>query len=299
MTNNEDRCKILPGGQYKFMLYKIRKMSEGVSIRAKYESGESIDRLEFARFSNANLSSFINDTDIRGRWVVAQTTWEVTLSEYLENSLNFKAIILLLRQCIDFVDDIIKNNFLLMYVDFDLEHVWVSNFGTLQFLYLPAEEERQTSGFINFFERVISGIKASESLDKEILREIIHKVERMPFFSSRKVRAIIDSAEKEYEEVLAKRQNEKVEGEKKRAKEAKEKANEGQHGVGEESNSKLNKEAPVGTSSVGPYIYNLSTGEIIMYNPGDLIVFSDRNLLDRELLDKDISCHFGRNIESH
>ena len=69
--------------------------------------------------------------------------------------------------------------------------------------------------------------------------------------------------------MLAKRQNEKVE------------------------------EAPVGTSSVGPYIYNLSTGEIIMYNPGDLIVLSDRDLLDRELLDKDFSCHFGRNFESH
>ena len=251
------------------MMYKIRKMSVGVSIKVKYESGESIDRLELARFSNANLGAFISDAEIRGRWVVAQTTWEVTLSEYLENNLNLQAIVLLLKQCIDLVEDIVKNNFLLMYVDFDLEHVWVSNFGALQFLYLPAEEERQNPGFMNFFEMVIRGIKVSDSLEKEILREIIYKVERMPFFSSRQLRAIIDSAERKYEEMLAKRQNEKVE------------------------------EAPVGTSSVGPNIYNLSTGEIIMYNPGDLIVFSDRNLLDRELLDKDISCHFGRNFESH
>ena len=248
------------------MMYKIRKMSEDVSIRVKYESGESIDRLELARFSNANLGSFISDAEIRGRWVVAQTTWEVTLSEYLENDLNLQTIVLLLKQCIDLVEDIVKNNFLLMYVDFDLEHVWVSNFGALQFLYLPAEEERQNSGFMNFFEMVIRGIKVSDSLEKEILREIIYKVERMLFFSSRQLRTIIDSAEKEYEEMLAKRQNE---------------------------------EAPVGTSSVGPYIYNLSTGEIIMYNPGDLIVFSDRNLLDRELLDQDIACHFGRNFETH
>ena len=251
------------------MMYKIRKMSEGVSIRVKYESGESIDRLELARFSNANLSAFVSDAEIRGRWVVAQTTWEVTLSEYLENNLNLQTIVLLLKQCIDLVEDIVKNNFLLMYVDFDLEHVWVSNFGALQFLYLPAEEERQNSGFMNFFEMVIRGIKVSDSLEKEILREIIYKVERMPFFSSRQLRTIIDSAERKYEEVQAKRQNEKVE------------------------------EAPVGTSSVSPYIYNLSTGEIIMYNPGDLIVFSDRDLLDRELLDKDISCHFGRNFETH
>lgn len=248
------------------MMYKIRKMSEGVSIRVKYESGESIDRLELARFSNANLNAFISDAEIRGRCVVAQTTWEVTLSEYLENSLNFQAIVWLLKQCIDLVEDIVKNNFLLMYVDFDLEHVWVSNFGALQFLYLPAEEEKQNSGFMNFFEMVIRGIKVSDSLEKEILREIIYKVERMPFFSSRQLRTIIDSAEKEYEEMLAKRQNEEV---------------------------------PVGTSSVGPYIYNLSTGEIIMYNPGDLIVFSDRDLLDRELLNQDISCHFGRNFETH
>lgn len=251
------------------MMYKIRKMSEGVSIRVKYESGESIDKLELARFSNANLGAFVSDAEIRGRCVVAQTTWEVTLSEYLEQSLNFQTIVLLLKQCIDLVEDIVKNNFLLMYVDFDLEHVWVSNFGALQFLYLPAEEERQNSGFMNFFEMVIRGIKVSDSLEKEILREIIYKVERMPFFSSRQLRTIIDSAERKYEEVLAKRQNEKVE------------------------------EAPVGTSSVGPYIYNLSTGEIIMYNPGDLIVLSDRDLLDRELLDKDFSCHFGRNFESH
>ena len=37
------------------MMYKIRKVSEGVTIRVKYESGESIDRLELSRFSNANL----------------------------------------------------------------------------------------------------------------------------------------------------------------------------------------------------------------------------------------------------
>lgn len=251
------------------MMYKIRKMSEGVSIRVKYESGESIERLELARFSNANLGAFVSDAEIRGRWVVAQTTWEVTLSEYLENNLNLQTIVLLLKQCIDLVEDIVKNNFLLMYVDFDLEHVWVSNFGALQFLYLPAEEERQNSGFMNFFEMVIRGIKVSDSLEKEILREIIYKVERMPFFSSRQLRTIIDSAEKEYEEMLAKRQSDKAE------------------------------EAPVGTSSVGPNIYNLSTGEIIMYNPGDLIVFSDRDLLDRELLNQDISCHFARNIEPH
>lgn len=244
-------------------------MSEGVSIRVKYESGESIERLELARFSNANLGAFVSDAEIRGRWVVAQTTWEVTLSEYLENNLNLQTIVLLLKQCIDLVEDIVKNNFLLMYVDFDLEHVWVSNFGALQFLYLPAEEERQNSGFMNFFEMVIRGIKVSDSLEKEILREIIYKVERMPFFSSRQLRTIIDSAEKEYEEMLAKRQSDKAE------------------------------EAPVGTSSVGPNIYNLSTGEIIMYNPGDLIVFSDRDLLDRELLNQDISCHFARNIEPH
>ena len=182
----------------------------------------------------------------------------------MTDNLNLQTIVLLLKQCIDIVEDIVKNNFLLMYVDFDLEHVWGSNFGALQFLYLPAEEERQNSGFINFFERVISGIKVSDSLGKDILREIIYKVERMPFFSSRQLRAIIDSAEKEYEVA-----------------------------------TKQNEEAPVGTSSVGPYIYNLSTGEIIMYNPGDLIVLSDRDLLDRELLDKDISCHFGRNFESH
>lgn len=208
------------------MMYKIRKMSVGVSIKVKYESGESIDRLELARFSNANLGAFISDAEIRGRWVVAQTAWEVTLSEYLENNLNLQTIVLLLKQCIDLVEDIVKNNFLLIYVDFDLDHVWISNFGALQFLYLPAEEERQNSGFIKFFERVISGIKVSDSLGKDILREIIYKVERMLFFSSRQLRAIIDSAEKEYEEMIVTKQNE---------------------------------EAPVGTSSVGPYIYNLST----------------------------------------
>ena len=142
----------------------------------------------------------------------------------MTNNLNLQTIVLLLKQCIDIVEDIVKNNFLLMYVDFDLDHVWGSNFGALQFLYLPAEEERQNSGFMNFFERVISGIKVSDSLGKDILREIIYKVERMPFFSSRQLRAIIDSAEKEYEVA-----------------------------------TKQNEEAPVGTSAVGPYIYNLST----------------------------------------
>ena len=119
----------------------------------------------------------------------------------MTDNLNLQTIVLLLKQCIDIVEDIVKNNFLLMYVDFDLDHVWGSNFGALQFLYLPAEEERQNSGFMNFFERVISGIKVSDSLGKDILREIIYKVERMPFFSSRQLRAIIDSAEKEYEEM--------------------------------------------------------------------------------------------------
>lgn len=47
------------------------------------------------------------------------------------------------------------------------------------------------------------------------------------------------------------------------------------------------KEVPVGTSqnfsAVFPQLYNLSTGEIMTYNPGDVIVLSDRNIDDVQI----------------
>lgn len=262
------------------MIYKIRKNAEGISIRARYESGENIDRLELSRFTNANLNSFITNLEVNGKSVIASTTFDTTLSEYIKNELDFQCILLLLKQCIEVVEEIVKNNFLLMYVDFDLEHVRVSNFGALQFLYLPAEDERQSSGYMSFFERVCNGIKASDDFGRAVLSEIIYKVERMPFFSSHQLRTIIDSAEKKYEKMLAKRQDEK-------ARQDKGKVNEGQHAIEVGANRKINKEAPAGTSknfsAIFPRLYNLSTGEMMTYNSGDIIVLSDRNIDDVQI----------------
>lgn len=262
------------------MIYKMIKNSEGVYIKVKCESGENIDRLELSRFTNANLKSFITNLEINGKSVIAKTTFNFTLSEYIKTELNFQRIVILLKQCIDVVDEIVNNKFLLMYVDFDLEHVRVSNFGALQFLYLPAEEERENSGYMSFFERVCNGIKASDDFGRAVLSEIIYKVERMPFFSSHQLRTIIDSAEKKYEKMLAKRQDEK-------ARQDKGKLNEGQHAIEVGANRKINKEAPAGTSKnfsvVFPRLYNLSTGEIMTYNPGDIIVLSDRNTDDIQI----------------
>ena len=63
-------------------------------------------------------------------------------------------------------------------------------------------------------------------------------------------------------------------------------------------NEKQNKEAPIGTSSnisvVIPQLYNLNTGELMTYNPGDVIVISDMDSLDQ-----DIASHLRRNFKSH
>ena len=253
------------------MLYKIRKMSEGITIKARYESGENIDRLELARFSNANIRGFISDSEIKGKWVDYQTTWDRTLSEYLENSLNFQAIILLLRQCIDIVEDIVKNNFLLMYVEFNFEHVWVSNFGALQFLYLPTEEERASRRVMSFINEILGCINPSDDMTEVVFRDIKEKIVNMPFYNSYALREIIDSAEKDYFKILEAKNDE---------------------------NEKENKEAPIGTSSnisvVMPKLYNLNTGELMTYNPGDVIVISDMDSLDQ-----DITSHFRRNSKSH
>lgn len=271
LTNMGARCKILPGGRYKFMLYKIRKMSEGITIKARYESGENIDRLELARFSNANMRGFISDGEIKGKWVVAQTTWDRTLLEYLENSLNFQAIVLLLRQCIDLVEDIVKNNFLLMYVEFDMERVWVSNFGALQFLYLPAEETRDSRRVMSFMKEIVERVNTSDDVTEMAFSEIKEKVESMPCYSSVNLREIIDSAEKNYLKMME---------------------------LKDESNEESKEEEPVGTSSnfsaIFPQLYNLDTGEIMTYNPGDVIVLSDRDLLNQ-----DITSHFRRNFKPH
>ncbi len=216
------------------MLYKIRKMSEGISIKIKCESDESLDRLELARFSNANIKGFISDTEIKGKRIVAETSWGMTLSEYLENTLNFEAIILLLRQCIDIVEDIVKNNFLLMYVELNFEHVWVSNYGALQFLYLPTEE-------------ILGCINPSDDMTEVVFRDIKENIVNMPFYNSCALREIIDSAGKDYFKVLEAKNNE---------------------------NEKQNKEAPIGTSSnisvVISQLYNLNTRELMTYNPGDV-----------------------------
>ena len=241
------------------MIYKIRKNAEGISIRAKYESGENIDRLELARFSNANIRGFISDSEIKGKCVVLQTTWDRTLLEYLENSLNFQAIVLLLRQCIDLVEDIVKNNFLLMYVEFDLEHVWVSNFGAFQFLYLPAEEVRDDRRVMRFMKEIVERVNTSDDISEMAFRDIKEKI-----VSSFDLREIIDSAEKNYLKMMESKEEPK-----------------------EASKSESKEEEPVGTSSnisaVFSQLYNINTGEIMTYNPGDVIVLSDRSIDDIQI----------------
>lgn len=253
------------------MLYKIRKMSEGISIKIKCESDESLDRLELARFSNANIKGFISDTEIKGKCIVAETSWGMTLSEYLENSLNFEAIILLLRQCIDIVENIIKNNFLLMYVELNFEHVWVSNYGALQFLYLPTEEERASRRVMSFINEILGCINPSDDMTEVVFRDIKENIVNMPFYNSCALREIIDSAGKDYFKVLEAKNNE---------------------------NEKQNKEAQIGTSSnisvVMPKLYNINTGELMTYNPGDVIVISDMDSLDQ-----DITSHLRRNFKTH
>ena len=127
------------------MIYKMRKNAEGVYIKVKCESGENIDRLELSRFTNANLNSFMTNVEVNGKSVIASTTFDTTLSEYIKNELDFQCILLLLKQCIEVVEEIVKNNFLLMYVDFNMEHIFVSSVGSLQFLYLVIEEDRYNS----------------------------------------------------------------------------------------------------------------------------------------------------------
>lgn len=242
----------------------MRKNSEGVSIKVRYESGENIDRLELARFSNANIRGFISDSEIKGKCVVLQTTWDRTLLEYMENSLNFQAIVLLLRQCIDLVEDIVKNNFFLMYVEFDLEHVWVSTFGALQFLYLPAEEVRDDRRVMSFIMEIVERVNTSDDISEIAFRDIKEKIVSMPFYSSFDLREIIDSAEKNYLKMMESKEEPK-----------------------EASKSESKEEEPVGTSSnisaVFSQLYNINTGEIMTYNPGDVIVLSDRNIDDVQI----------------
>lgn len=239
--------------RWKVMIYKIRKMSEGVYIKVKYESDESIDRLELSRFSNADLKYFITDTEIKGKSVIVKTDFDVTLSEYIKNKLSFQTIVLLLRECIEAIKSIVKNKFLLMYVDFNMEHIFISTSGSLQFLYLPTEEERDSSGSMIFLQKVLEDIKPSDGLAEELLKNIKNNVENMAFYSSHDLFKIIESAEKEYFKMLETKDNKTL---------------------------KENKEALGDTSYVYPHIYNLSTGKIMKYNSGDVIVFSDRNVDD-------------------
>lgn len=238
------------------MMYKIRKVSEGVTIRVKYESGESIDMLELSRFSNANLKSFMTDVEVNGKSVIASTTFDTTLSEYIKNELDFQCILLLLKQCIEVVEEIVKNNFLLMYVDFNMEHIFVSSVGFLQFLYLVTEEDRYNSGVMLFIQKLLKEIKPSDNLTGELLKNIKNKVGKMSYYSSYNLTKMIESAEKDYLNMLE---------------------------VNAYDVSTEKKEVPVGPSYVYPNIYNLNTGEIIKYNPGDVIVLSDRNIDDVQI----------------
>lgn len=238
------------------MIYKMRKNSEGVYIKVKCESGENIDRLELSRFTNANLNSFMTDVEVNGKSVIASTTFDTTLSEYIKNELDFQCILLLLKQCIEVVEEIVKNNFLLMYVDFNMEHIFVSSVGSLQFLYSVTEEDRYNSGVMLFIQKLLKEIKPSNNLTGELLKNIKNKVGKMSYYSSYNLTKMIESAEKDYLNMLE---------------------------VNAHDVSTEKKEVPVGTSYVYPNIYNLNTGEIIKYNPGDVIVLSDRNIDDVQI----------------
>lgn len=238
------------------MIYKMRKNSEGVYIKVKCESGENIDRLELSRFTNANLNSFMTNLEVNGKSVIASTTFDTTLSEYIKNELDFQCILLLLKQCIEVVEEIVKNNFLLMYVDFNMEHIFVSSVGSLQFLYSVTEEDRYNSGVMLFIQKLLKEIKPSNNLTGELLKNIKNKVGKMSYYSSYNLTKMIESAEKDYLNMLE---------------------------VNAYDVSTEKKEVPVGTSYVYPNIYNLNTGEIIKYNPGDVIVLSDRNIDDVQI----------------
>ncbi len=238
------------------MIYKMRKNAEGVYIKVKCESGENIDRLELSRFTNANLNSFMTNVEVNGKSVIASTTFDTTLSEYIKNELDFQCILLLLKQCIEVVEEIVKNNFLLMYVDFNMEHIFVSSVGSLQFLYLVIEEDRYNSGVMLFIQKLLKEIKPSDNLTGELLKNIKNKVGKMSYYSSYNLTKMIESAEKDYLNMLE---------------------------VNAYDVSTEKKEVPVGTSYVYPNIYNLNTGEIIKYNPGDVIVLSDRNIDDVQI----------------
>ena len=86
----------------------------------------------------------------------------------------------------------------------------------------------------------------------------------MPFYSSFDLREIIDSAEKNYLKMMESKEEPK-----------------------EASKSESKEEEPVGTSSnisaVFSQLYNINTGEIMTYNPGDVIVLSDRNIDDVQI----------------
>lgn len=234
----------------------MRKNAEGVYIKVKCESGENIDRLELSRFTNANLNSFMTNVEVNGKSVIASTTFDTTLSEYIKNELDFQCILLLLKQCIEVVEEIVKNNFLLMYVDFNMEHIFVSSVGSLQFLYLVIEEDRYNSGVMLFIQKLLKEIKPSDNLTGELLKNIKNKVGKMSYYSSYNLTKMIESAEKDYLNMLE---------------------------VNAYDVSTEKKEVPVGTSYVYPNIYNLNTGEIIKYNPGDVIVLSDRNIDDVQI----------------
>lgn len=238
------------------MIYKMRKNAEGVYIKVKCESGENIDRLELSRFTNANLNSFMTNVEVNGKSVIASTTFDTTLSEYIKNELDFQCILLLLKQCIEVVEEIVKNNFLLMYVDFNMEHIFVSSVGSLQFLYLVIEEDRYNSGVMLFIQKLLKEIKPSDNLTGELLKNIKNKVGKMSYYSSYNLTKMIESAEKDYLNMLE---------------------------VNAYDVSTEKKEVPVGTSYVYPNIYNLNTGEIIKYNPGDVIVLSDRSIDDIQI----------------
>ena len=238
----------------------MRKNAEGVYIKVKCESGENIDRLELSRFTNANLNSFMTNVEVNGKSVIASTTFDTTLSEYIKNELDFQCILLLLKQCIEVVEEIVKNNFLLMYVDFNMEHIFVSSVGSLQFLYLVIEEDRYNSGVMLFIQKLLKEIKPSDNLTGELLKNIKNKVGKMSYYSSYNLTKMIESAEKDYLNMLE---------------------------VNAYDVSTEKKEEPVGTSSnisaVFSQLYNINTGEIMTYNPGDVIVLSDRSIDDIQI----------------
>ena len=133
------------------MIYKMRGRGEKRELRIRQERNDDVDMTELSRFCNMELDYSLFNYENSGKDLIFQLSERVELSSYLLKERNLEDILNIMRQCILFFKSILIKGFFLPFSVLDMDKIWVSEDGNVNFIYIPTDEMRVEKTLIDFF----------------------------------------------------------------------------------------------------------------------------------------------------